>query len=578
MIDSGPAHEHSEVQLLRDLQRFSDAGGALIQVRTREGERAAIAIRRYATEGGNEISEWSTAIGCRSFTTSNYLDNVVKGDECDFATALERPLRRLRDASDPINAAPSGDAPDKVHFFVFVDPQQHLSNNPFALDLLQKYSTILPATNVTIILITPDQPLDMVPQGLLLSTHLPTPSAEELDQILGHLIETSSPENNENSAFSSLDISAEDRKSACVMGLGMTYYEFETYLSLALIKAGEELADQPLTIAPLLQGLAEGKTEVIRQSELLELMKATDIRDVGGMDRLKDWVDQRKNTYTDEAREFGIAPPKGVVLVGVPGVGKSLVAKAVASVLGIPLVRLDFGRVFSKYVGESEQRVRSALAMVESMAPCVLFVDEIDKGLGGIGGGGDSGTSMRVMGSYLTWLQELKSSVFNIVTANRVEGLPPELLRRGRFDQIFSATLPTIEERRAVFEIHLRKRNHDISEFSSADVAEILSRTEGYVPAEIESIVQDSLVAAFSSGSKLKASHVISSIADTVPMSRSNADRINAIIQWASNNAISVNYPPNHSRLAVPKAQSAAPEAGDGTRKRFVRTARRKKA
>lgn len=246
-------------------------------------------------------------------------------------------------------------------------------------------------------------------------------------------------------------------------------------------------------------------------------------------------------------------------------------AKAVASVLGVPAVRLDFGRVFSKFVGDSENRVRAALAMVESMAPVVLFVDEIDKGLGGAGsGGGDSGTSSRVLGSFLTWLQENKSKVFTIVTANRIDGLPPELLRRGRFDGIFSVGLPNADERLEVLRIHLRKRNQDIKALSN--VEPFVRKSEGYVPAEIESAVKDALIAAFATEERvLTVAHLVKALDDMIPMSVSHKAAIDRIVEWAAANATPVNYPQG----AIPQATQHTGRAIIGGRE-VVAPARRR--
>jgi SpoVK/Ycf46/Vps4 family AAA+-type ATPase len=292
----------------------------------------------------------------------------------------------------------------------------------------------------------------------------------------------------------------------------------------------------------------------VRQSEILDLSHPEDISNVGGMGRLKEWLLARKDCFSEEAQAFGVESPKGAVLVGVPGTGKSLVAKVISSIFGVPLVKLDFGRVFSKFVGDSESRVRAALKMVESMAPVVLFVDEVDKGLGGSGGSADSGVSSRVLGSFLTWLQECKAPVFTVVTANRVDGLPPELLRRGRFDGVFSVGLPNSEERLEVLAIHLRKRERDISKFKKIDLDMFVGASENYVPAEIESAVKDGLIAAFNdpSAKDLEMRHIVAALKDMVPMSKSHKAAIDAMVAWAANNATPVSHPVGEANTAKP--------------------------
>lgn len=541
--------DNSEAVLITQLQKFSDAGGSVIQVRTREPIRAAVALRRHFTSVDNPFREWNASNGFRTqFTAENYVEHKLPGDSADFISALEIPIKELRLASSPVCVQS-----DKVHYFIFVDPQAHMANNPYVVDLIQQYSVVLPTSNCAIILITDDQPLSMLPTGSCLVTELRTPTVEELEEILTNTL--AEVERNTASFPGGHSLDEEDIRRVALLGLGLTYTEFETHSALSVIEAVSN-GQEELDVSYLLEGIAKGKTEVVRQSEILELIPAGDMSRVGGMQRMKDWIDQRSNCYSEEAVEFGIEPPKGLVLVGVPGTGKSLVAKAVAASLGVPLVRLDFARVFSKYVGDSEQRVRSALNMVESMAPCVLFVDEIDKGLGGSSGaGGDGGTSSRVLGSYLTWLQESKSPVFNIVTANRVDGLPPELLRRGRFDQVFSVGMPTAAERREVLEIHLRLRNRDIADFDDEDIRTFVAMSNNYVPAEIESVVKDALIAAFSAGEDLTMDHLTKALKELVPMSVSHKARIDAILEWANNNATPVNYP-DEPATSLPSASN----------------------
>lgn len=529
---------NSEATLMDSIHRLSNAGGSVIQVRTREPIRAALVLRKNLLGSDCPYAEWDVVNGVRRFTMENYTNHRLGGESKDFNEALSFPLEQLRNPTSAINAAS-----DKVHYFVFVNPQAFIAGNPHAIELLQQYAAILPSTNVCTILITPEVTISEVPSGTMLVTELPTPTASELTEILTRIITDAK---SDTSVFpDGADLDEQDIAQVANMAMGLSLHEAETYAAISIIQASTE-KERSITLERLLDGLAKGKTAVVKQSEILELTHAGDIGNVGGMGRLKDWVSARADCYGEDAKHFGVEAPKGIVLVGVPGSGKSLVAKAISSVLSVPVVRLDFGRVFSKFVGDSESRVRSALKMVEAMAPVVLFVDEIDKGLGGAGGGGDSGTSARVLGSYLTWLQECKAPVFNVVTANRVSGLPPELFRRGRFDQIFAVGMPNADERREVLEIHLRLRGRGIEQFSADDVAQFLAASEGYVPAEIESTVKDALVAAF--GDKtctdLEMRHMLAALKETIPMSRSHAADMATIIEWTNTNAVSVSYPP----------------------------------
>lgn len=536
MIPSS-SHVDSEQSLMAELRKLSSAGGSVIQIRTREPVRAAYTLRKHLIGSEDPYREWDAVNGFRVFTRENFTDfRVTTNDKSDFVTALEKPLNELRTPNSAVQAEP-----DKVHYFVFMNPHLFMNGNAYAIELISQYSAVLPTTNVCLLLITNDAPLPGVPLGETLVADFPTPTASELAATLRRIVEDTLEE--QGSYPEGSDLTEEDIARIAHMGLGLSQSEFETYTAITLVEGNED-GDESITAERLMAGISKGKTAVIRQSEILELTPTSSIDEVGGMQRLKDWVGQRANAYSEEAKEFGVEPPKGAALVGVPGTGKSLVAKAVASVFEVPLVRLDIARVFSKYVGDSESRMRSALKMVESMAPCVLFVDEIDKGLGGAGGGGDSGTSSRVLGSFLTWLQECKAPVFTMVTANRVEGLPPELLRRGRFDQIFSVGMPTEAARREVFRIHLEKRGRSLKDFTDNEVREFVRASEGYVPAEIESAVKDAITAAFSdpSAKELEMRHLLGALKLLVPMSKSHATAIERIIEWARDNATNVEY------------------------------------
>lgn len=543
---SAPKVENSETALMQSIHRLSDAGGSVIHVRTREPLRAALVLRKHLIGADSPYKEWDVVNGVRVFTRENFTEHRIAGSEMDFMQALMAPLVELRTPTSAINAAP-----DKVHYFVFVDPHPYIENNPVVIELLQQYAAILPTTNVCTILVTPDIKLSSVPVGTVLVTDLATPTVEELSAVTQRLIGDAAKDKTTFPQGSKLG--KEDVVKIANMGLGLSLFEFETYVAISIIEAGEA-GEKSITPSRILDGVAKGKTAIVRQSEILELTHAEDIDNVGGMGKLKEWIAARAKCYSEEAVDFGIEPPKGMVLVGVPGTGKSLVAKVTASVLDVPLVKLDVGRVFSKYVGDSESRMREALKMIEGMAPVVLFVDEIDKGLGGAGGGGDSGTSSRVLGSFLTWLQECKAPVFVVVTANRVDGLPPELLRRGRFDQIWSVTMPDMDERKEVFEIHLRLRGRSIEDFSEEDLQEFLRASEGYVPAEIESAVKTGLINAFNDldSEGLEMHHIIDALKEMVPMSKSHKANIDAIVAWAKDNATPVSLPSKPIALGSP--------------------------
>lgn len=272
--------------------------------------------------------------------------------------------------------------------------------------------------------------------------------------------------------------------------------------------------------------LAE-KEQIIRKSGMLEFYSTPErFGSVGGLDQLKVWLRQRGKAFSEAARAFGLPSPKGLLLVGVPGCGKSLTAKAVAAEWQMPLLKFDLGKVFAGLVGESEENMRRAVKMAEAVAPCVLWIDEIEKGLAGVRGNqGDSGVSARVFGTLLTWMEENKAQVFTIATANDIEGLPPELLRKGRFDEIFFIDLPSPLERANILAIHLAKHQRDFREFN---LAGHVAATNNFSGAELEQVVVAALYEAFAEGedTKLEDRHLERAIASTVPLSQSMGDKI----------------------------------------------------
>lgn len=530
-ITKNQAERHSEQTFSKNLLMLIDAGAGVIHVRTNEILRAVTCIRKTILMDKGTYYEWDIANGTRQYLLSNCTDEALPGNgQNDIGVAFAEPLGIIKSAT----------VEDNIRCFAYVNPHVFIENNPHMVQLMLMYNEFLPSSGACVIMVTPDAPLpDSAANSSILSLHFDPPGHTELRQSLDVLLENAVAD-----YPGGVNLTEEDRDRVCHVGAGMTRLQFETYVSLATCRVSATQSES-LEADAVAAEVQIGKTEIVNSSDILELYKSTSIDDVGGMENLKEWIDKRKGCYSEEAKEFGVEAPKGLVLVGPPGTGKSLAGKAISSVLGVPLVRMDFGRVFSSYVGSSEARVRSALRMVESMAPCVLFVDEIDKGLGGIasGGGADSGVSMRVLGSFLTWLNDTTAPVFTMVTANNITGLPPELLRRGRFNAIFSTSLPSRTEREDVFEIHLRKRGRTLDDFAQDDVKDLIDRTENYVPAEIESIVQDALVDAFSENVKLKVKHLMKAAEALVPMSKSFAKQIAHMNEWAKDNATPVSRP-----------------------------------
>jgi AAA+ superfamily predicted ATPase len=274
------------------------------------------------------------------------------------------------------------------------------------------------------------------------------------------------------------------------------------------------------------------KRRVLQSSGLLEYVESpVDLSEIGGLARLKTWLEQRQSGFSKEAAAFGLGAPKGVLMLGVQGAGKSLAAKAVATAWHMPLMRMDVGALYDKYIGESEKRLRDTLRQAEAMAPIVLWIDEIEKAFASAASrSNDGGLSQRMFGTLLTWMQERTGAVFTIATANDIEALPPELLRKGRFDEIFFVDLPVEDARRQILEIHLKKRNRDPKKF---DIAAMAAAAEGYSGAEIEQAILAALHTAFAARTELTTRHVLDALETSPPISVTMAERVAALREWA---------------------------------------------
>jgi SpoVK/Ycf46/Vps4 family AAA+-type ATPase len=278
--------------------------------------------------------------------------------------------------------------------------------------------------------------------------------------------------------------------------------------------------------------ILEEKRQSIRQTQILDFYPATEqISDIGGLDNLKDWLLRRGGAFSDQARAYGLPHPRGLLLVGIQGTGKSLTAKAIAHHWHLPLLRLDVGRLFGGLVGESESRTRQMINLAEALSPCILWIDEIDKAFSGFEGKGDSGTTSRVFGTFITWLAEKKSPVFVVATANNIQTLPPEMLRKGRFDEIFFVGLPLQEEREAIFNVHLsRLRPHNLQNY---DIKRLAYETPDFSGAEIEQTLIEAMHIGFSQNRDFTTDDILESASQIVPLARTAQEQIELLKNWA---------------------------------------------
>lgn len=376
-------------------------------------------------------------------------------------------------------------------------------------------------TDKTLVLMSPVQQVPIELEKDVVVLDFPMPTMGELDEVLSQQLERARNRR----------ISTDVREKLLKAALGLTRDEAEKVFRKAYVKSGH-FTEAEVDI------IHTEKQQLIRRNGILEFIEEDETIDaIGGLEELKLWLRQRSNAFTERAREYGLPQPQGMLILGVPGCGKSLLAKTTSRLWGLPLLRLDMGRVYDgSTVGRSEANLRNALRTAESISPVILFIDELDKAFSGSAGSADSdgGTSSRIFGSFLTWLQEKTQPVFVMATANRVERLPGEFLRKGRFDEIFFVDLPNTEERTAIFKIHLSKRRSDISRF---DVEQLAKVSDGFSGAEIEQAIVAAMYDAFAQDREFTQLDIIAAMKATLPLSRTMTEQVTALRDWARQRA-----------------------------------------
>lgn len=466
----------------------------------------------------------------RTVYTWTQTDGFVRSDSREVIKGTETPIR----AMDFVQNCKQ----DAVFIFKDLHPFLGAHNRPADYALIRKMRDIIPGLRVSdnrknVVLISPELVIPADMQKEISVFDFPLPTVEEILEVLDKMIDRNGLET---------DLTREDKEKLAKSALGLTLQEAENAFSRAIVQQRGLDKD-------VLKVIFDEKNQVIKKTGILEFIKSDlDIDDIGGLENLKNWLIKRNNSWLDGAKKYNIPAPKGVLITGIPGCGKSLTAKAMSAIWQLPLLKLDMGRIFSGLVGSSEENMRRAIATAEAVSPSILWVDEIEKGLGGTGSTGDGGTSTRVFGTFLTWMQEKSAPVFVVATSNDIGGLPPELLRKGRFDEIFFVDLPTKPEREKIFEVHLKKRvsNSGVGKELTID-ASLLSRlselTEGFVGAEIEQVVVAALYEAFFANRELRSDDLEMAIRFTVPLSVTQKEQIKRLRDWANVRAVSATAP-----------------------------------
>lgn len=467
----------------------------LIYIPTREEERAEGAIAHCAeTIGGN-----------RTIYTWDYVDGY-QGNPNDQGFGRRNPLQAL----ELIEKLPASAAA----IFVLRDFHRFLDDISISRKL-RNLLRVLKSQPKNVIILSAQLTIPDELSNIITVLEFPLPSVSEIREEVERLL---------SATGSNLSDRDTDELVRSCQGLAME--RIRRVLARGIAAHGSfEPGDIDLIL--------EEKQQTIRQTQILEFYPATEkISDIGGLDSLKDWLLKRGGAFSERARQYGLPHPRGLMLVGIQGTGKSLSAKAIAHHWHLPLLRLDVGRLFGGLVGESESRTRQMIQLAEALAPCILWIDEIDKAFAGFDGRGDSGTTSRVFGTFITWLAEKKSPVFVVATANNIQALPPEMLRRGRFDEIFFVGLPTQEEREAIFSVHLsRLRPHNLSSY---DLTRLAYETPDFSGAEIEQSIIEAMHIGFSQNRDFTSDDILEAVSQIIPLARTAQQQIEALQNWAA--------------------------------------------
>jgi ATP-dependent 26S proteasome regulatory subunit len=485
-------------RFIRELETMVRARYPLIYLVSHEEQRVDAVVAELCQRHGKQHFEWSITLGL----------------------GVHRPGRvRVEESVEPLAALTSAAKLRDGALIVLKDFHRYLDRDE-VVRALRELGHALKTTQSSVLILSPVMTIPPELEKDISVIDVPLPTTDELKMLLKDIYGILKKGNKVEA-----QLSHDDADLLVKAAHGLTLNEAENAFAKAIA------LDNRLDVNDVKVVLDE-KRQVVRKSGLLEYHPTDESLDgVGGLDGLKLWLSRRKNAFGQAARDFGLPEPRGLLMLGVQGCGKSLTAKAIAAQWRLPLVRLDMGRIFSGLIGSSEENVRKAIKMAEGLAPVVLWMDEIEKGLAGASGGGsDTGVAARVVGTLLTWLQEKTEPVFVVATANRIDALPPELLRKGRFDEIFFVDLPTEAERLDVFNIHLARRNRDVAKF---DLSALAKQSNGFSGAEIEQAIVSAMYDAFADGTDITSEHLVRALKETVPLSRTMAEEIGALRAWA---------------------------------------------
>lgn len=517
------------------LKVLIDSSTPIVVMETVEEVRAVRMVRAACSALNLAAFEWTIASGLArsgSGSLESRLEQSIPGGyRAGSVDDVAESAKALYDSREPSKMLANLEGITIEAAFILKDLHRHM-DDPVVVRRLRDVGQKFATNRRTIILTAPKISIPPELASLVEYLELPIPDRQRLRQIIDEVLVRVSKTHTLQRRLdpTGLDAMAENLR-------GLTEEEAERAISQALVS---RYALCPEIVTDVL----DAKKALLKRSEMLEFVEASDtLASLGGLDNLKRFLEQRRGSWEEQARDFGLDPPRGVIILGVQGCGKSMCARAIAGEWKLPLVKFDTAAVYDKYIGETEKRIQKVFKVAEGLAPCVLWIDELEKVFAGSGpdsASADAGVSSRLLASFLSWMQDRKAPVFVAATCNNVSALPPELIRKGRFDELFFVDLPSQAERKQIFAIQLGKRKRNPADFNLDQAA---AAAQGFSGAEIESVVQTALYVAYSQKRPLTTQHLLTAIQATVPLSTTRAEEIEALRDWAEKRAVPASLP-----------------------------------
>ena len=497
--------------VVEDLRLLIRTRHAIVTIRTLDESFAARAIRKAGHEMRMPVLEWTLSEGIRRVEPPG--KGAVGGTK-----RMDGALGFMR-------------GNNAFNIYILKDALPHLKD-PSPQRLLREIAMSYSQDNRTVFMIDPEGALPVPIQPLAVPYDLALPDEKEILQLvkktLKELTELGRPK---------IEMTRDEQDKFLANLRGLTRMEISQVVASAVLGDGKLTGEDIAHTIDL-------KRQRFQQTGVLDYIPPPDgALKVGGMKKLRRWLERRTRAFSPKAREYGLEPPRGILMLGVQGCGKSLMARVVAADWNLPLLRMDVGALYDKYVGETERHLRGAFQVSSAMAPCVLWIDEIEKafasaGAGGGGAAADGGLSQRMFGQLLTWMQDRTDPVFLLATANDISALPPELMRKGRFDEIFFVDLPEPDSRADIFKIHLTKRDRDPKAF---DIEAMVAASDGFSGSEIEQAIVSAMYAGFSEDRELNSDDILNEMQSTQPLSVVMGEKIAALRRWAEDRCVSAN-------------------------------------